>query len=53
MLLKHEMADWQVPFDVAKKGKLSGEAKWKETGGSRVEGTCHIQLSAGLINIKF
>lgn len=48
MLLKHEMADWQVPFDVAKKGdvelKLSREAKWKETGGSRVESTCHIQL---------
>lgn len=47
------MADWQVPFDVAKKGKLSREAKWKETEGSRVEGTCHIQLSAALINIKF
>lgn len=48
MLLKHEMADWQVPFDVAKKGdvelKLSREAKWKETEGSRVESTCHIQL---------
>lgn len=57
MLRKHEMADWQVPFDVAKKGdvelKLSREAKWEETGGSRVESTCHIQLWAGLINIKF
>lgn len=57
MLLKHEMADWQVPFDGAKKGngglELGADAKWKETGVSRVESTCHIQLSGCLINIKF
>lgn len=62
MLLKHEMTDWQVVLDgdlkKKKRGgnfelKLSGDAKWKETGVSRVESTCHLQLSVGLINIKF
>lgn len=57
MLLKHGMIDWQVPFDGAKKGsselRLRADAKWKETGVSRVEGTCHLQLSVGLISIKF
>lgn len=33
--------------------KHGGDAKWKETGVSRVESTCHIQLSGCLINIKF
>lgn len=51
------MTDWQVPFDGAKKAnfesELGGDAKWKETGVSRVESTCHLQLSACLIIIKF
>lgn len=57
MLLKHEVNDWQVPFDGTEMGnfelKFSGDAKWKETGVSRVENTCHLQLPVFLINIKF